>query len=475
MPRRKRCSPTTAAGSTSSETEDDAMAQDLRSYLDLIKRRKPEDFRIVGKSVDPAYEITALVVKLEREARQRPVLLFENVKGTKFPVLTNLHASRPRLAAAMGVAPEETQRAYLRAMEKPIPPKVVKTGPVKEVVLTGDKINLYDLPQIRHHEGDAGAYITAAISFAKDPNSDTWNCAYNRLMIQGRDATSIHLTLAKHLWEFQRAAESRGEALPVAFAIGVHPAIALGCLAIGSIDEDERAIMGGLLGEPLELIKCETSEVLVPAHAEMIIEGEILPHERTPEGPFGEFTGYSLGERQREVVRVRAITHRRDAIFQDITVGHLDHLMLSTTPIEANLFRAVRAMVPTVRTVRVPAPFTCYVSIEQQISAQAKNAILAVLGADLYMKRVVVVDHDVDVFDDRQVNWAIATRCQPDRDLLVVGSARGSDLAPSTREDGYTAKWGVDATAKPSLAAFTPRHRVPPAVWQRIDLKDFFA
>jgi UbiD family decarboxylase len=449
------------------------MPQDLRSYLELIKQNQTEDFLTVSREVDPAYEITAVAVKLEQEAKRRPILLFEKVKGTKFPVLTNLHAGRARLATAIHAKPQVMQLAYLGAMEKPIPPKIVTNAPVKEVVLTGDKVNLYDLPQIIHHEGDAGAYITAAISFAKDPNSDTWNCAYNRLMIQGRDTTSIHLTLAKHLWEFQRGAESRGEALPVAFAIGVHPAIALGCLAIGSIDEDERAIMGGLLGEPLELIKCETSEVLVPAQAEMIIEAEILPHERTEEGPFGEFTGYSLGERRREVVKVRAITHRQDAIFQDITVGHLDHLMLSTTPIEANLYRGVRAMVPSVTAVRVPAPFTCYVSIEQRISGQAKNAILAVLGADLYMKRVVVVDHDVDIFNDRQVNWAIATRCQPDRDIAVVTNARGSDLDPSTKEDGNTAKWGVDATAKPSLAAFTPRHRIPADVWRRINLKDF--
>src|SRR5207247_801059 len=135
-------------------------------------------------------------------------------------------------------------------------------------------------------------------------------------------------------------------------------------LAIGSLDEDGRAIMGGLLGEPLELVRCETSDVLVPAHAEMVLEGEILPGTRIPEGPFGEFTGYSLGERPREVVRVRAITHRRDAIFQDITVAHLDHLLLSTVPIEANLYRAVRAMVPTVTAVRVPGPYTCFVSIE---------------------------------------------------------------------------------------------------------------
>ena len=449
------------------------MPQDLRAFLEHVRREQPEDFLLVCREVDPAFEITAITVKLEQEARRRPIILFEKVKGTPFPVLTNVHAGRARLAGAIRTTSDEMQRAYLSAMEHPIAPRIVDKAPVKDVVLTGDRIDLYQLPQILHHQDDAGPYITAAISFARDPSGGAWNCAYNRLMIQGRDKTSIHLTLAKHLWEFQRSAEAQDTALPVAFAIGVHPAIALGCLAIGSIDEDERAVMGGLLGEPLELVKCETSDVLVPAHAEMILEGEILPHERTAEGPFGEFTGYSLGERRREVLSIRAVTHRRDAIFQDITVGHLDHLMLSTTPIEANLYRAVRAMVPTVKAVRVPAPFTCYVSIEQRVSGQAKNAILAVLGADLYMKRVVVVDHDVDVFNDRQVNWAIATRCQPDRDIAVITNARGSDLDPSTNEDGNTAKWGLDATAKPSLAAFTPRHRIPKEVWQRIDLKDF--
>jgi 2,5-furandicarboxylate decarboxylase 1 len=350
---------------------------------------------------------------------------------------------------------------------------VVATGPVKEVVRRGAEVDLTALPQIVHHDRDAGPYVTAAISFAQDPSSETWNCAYNRLMIQGRDRSSIHLTLGKHLWEFAKIAEARGQALPVAFAIGVHPAIALGALAIGSIDEDERAIMGALLGEPLELVKCETSDVLVPAHAELVLEGEILPEGRVAEGPFGEFTGYSLGERQREIVRYTAITHRRDAMFQDITVAHLDHMLLSTIPMEANLYRAVRAMVPSVKAVRVPGPFTCYVSIEQRLPGQAKNAIMAVFGADLYMKRVVVVDHDVDVFDDRQVNWALATRCQPDRDIAIITNARGSDLDPSTREDGYTAKWGVDATAKPSLAAYTPRHRVPAEVWRRLRIEDY--
>ena len=444
------------------------MSQDLRSYLDLVESK--DELVRISAPVDPRHEVTALVAKLARERRRRPVLLLENVKGSALPVVTNLHAGRRRMALAMNTEPREVQGAFLRAMERPVSPVLVGTGPVKEVVRTGGDVDLLALPQIVHHAADAGPYITAAISFAKDPEDGTWNCAYNRLMIMGKDRTSIHITASKHLWEFYQKAEARGEALPVAFAVGVHPAIGLGALAIGSIDEDERAIMGGILGEPLELVRCETSDLLVPAQAELVLEGEILPGERTPEGPFSEFTGYSLGERQREVVRYNAVTMREGALFHDIAVAQVDHLLLSTIPMESNLYRAVRAIVPSVAAVRVPAPYSCYVSIHQRVPGQAKNAILAVLGADMYIKRVVVVDHDVDIFDDREVAWALGTRCQADRDIAVISNTRGSDLDPSTDSDGYTAKWGVDATAKPSLAAYTPRNRIPRDVLERIDL-----
>ena len=444
------------------------MSQDLRSYLELVESK--DELVRISAPVDPVHEVSALVAKLARERRRRPVLLLENVKGSAFPVVTNLHAGRRRMALAMNAEPRELQRAFLKAMERPVAPVVVDTGPVKEVVQTGGDVDLLALPQIVHHAADAGPYITAAISFARDPEDGTWNCAYNRLMIMGRDRTSIHITASKHLWEFYQKAEARGEALQVAFAVGVHPAIGLGALAIGSIDEDERAIMGGILGEPLELVRCETSDLLVPAHAEMVLEGEILPGERTPEGPFSEFTGYSLGQRQREVVRYNAVTMRQGALFHDIAVAQVDHLLLSTIPMEANLYRAVRAIVPSVTAVRVPAPYSCYVSIEQRVAGQAKNAILAVLGADMYIKRVVVVDHDVNIFDDREVAWALGTRCQADRDITVISNTRGSDLDPSTDSDGYTAKWGVDATAKPSLAEYTPRNRIPQEVVDRIDL-----
>jgi UbiD family decarboxylase len=170
---------------------------------------------------------------------------------------------------------------------------------------------------------------------------------------------------------------------------------------------------------------------------------------------------------------VKAVTRRKDAFLHDIAVGHLDHLLLSTIPMEANLFRAVKAMVPSVKAVRIPAPFTVYVSIEKKTEGQGKNAILAVLGSDLYMKHVVAVDHDIDIFNDQRVQWAVGTRCQADRDVLIVSNVGGSDLDPSDLKDGVTAKMGIDATAKPRLDSFTPKHSVPKDVFDRLDLKDF--
>jgi len=258
------------------------MSQDLRSFLELVDSK--DDPVNPDGSVDPRYEVSALVAKLARERRRRPVFLLENVKGSALPVVTNLHASRRRMALAMNAEPREVQRTFLKAMERPVAPVVVDGGPVKEVVHTGSDVDLLALPQIVHHAADAGPYITAAISFARDPEDGTWNCAYNRLMIMGKDRTSIHITASKHLWEFYRKAEARGEALPVAFAVGVHPAIGLGALAIGSIDEDERAIMGGVLGEPLELVRCETSDLLVPAHAEIVLRARSCPASARPRG-----------------------------------------------------------------------------------------------------------------------------------------------------------------------------------------------
>jgi UbiD family decarboxylase len=427
---------------------------------------------VVEREIDPKFEITALAEKLEA-ARRRPVLELRNVKGTDFSVVTNVFAKRSRLAFALGTDVRGAVAEFDRRGSNPIACKEVGSGPVREVVETGDAVDILKLPQIHHHSTDAGPYITGAMAITRDPETGAVNASFNRLMIKGPKKTGIHLTLAKHHWEFYRKAEERGEALPIALVLGLHPLWALGTLHVGAADEDEMAVIGGLLGEPLEVIRCETSDIPVPAHAEIIIEGEIPPGVREPEGPFSEFTGYSLGERMREVVEVKAVLRRKDALFHDINVAHADHMVLSTIPMEANLLKAVRAAVPSTRAVRIPAPFTAYLSIEKRVEGQSMNAILGALGSEMYLKRVVVVDHDVDIFNDFRVQWAIGTRCQPDRDLLVVPNARGSDLDPSSRPDGFTSKIGIDATAKPTLDQFADCNQIPPEVMERVRLEDF--
>jgi 2,5-furandicarboxylate decarboxylase 1 len=445
---------------------------DLRSFIEKVRHEFPDEILTINREVDPRFEITALVAKLEQEKRF-PILAFEKVRGTKFPVVTNVHAGRRRLASAIGAEPRSAVATYLRRIEHPVEPKEVATGPIKEVILKGDQVDLRTLPQIVHHQDDAGPYLTGGITLARDPVSGRLNCSFNRLMFIDKNHTSIHLTLAKHLWEFYTNAEKMKQPLQLAVIFGAHPAWSLAALNIGSIDEEEFYLMGALAGEAIEVVPAETMDLMVPARAEIILEGEILPFERVDEGPFGEFTGYSLGSRKREVFHVKAMTHRKDAWLHDISVGHIDHLLLSTIPMEANLFRSVRAMVPSVKGIRIPAPFTVYVSIEKKTEGQGKNAILAILGSDLYIKHVIVVDHDIDIFNDQRVQWAVGTRCQADRDVMIITHVGGSDLDPSNLKDGVTAKMGIDATAKPRLDKFTPRHRVAKDVFDRLDLKDF--
>ena len=448
------------------------MAQDLRTFLEQVRSGSPEEYEVVEREIDPKFEITALTEKLEA-ARRRPILELRGVKGTDFTVVTNVFAKRSRLAFALGTDVQGAVAEFDRRGLNPVPPKEVGAGPVQEVVETGDAVDLLRLPQIHHHATDAGPYITGAMAITRDPDTGDLNASFNRLMIKGPRKTGIHLTLAKHHWEFYRKAERRGEALPIVLVLGLHPLWALGTLHVGAVDEDELSVIGGLLQEPLEVVRGETVDIPVPARAEIVIEGEIPPGVREPEGPFSEFTGYSLGERMREVVEVKAVTRRKDALFHDINVAHADHMVLSTIPMEANLFKAVRSAVPSTRVVRIPAPFTAYLSIEKRIEGQSMNALLAAFGSELYLKRVVVVDHDVDVFNDFRVQWAIGTRCQPHRDLLIIPNARGSDLDPSSEPDGFTSKVGVDATAKPTLTEFANRNQIPPEVMERVRLEDF--
>lgn len=449
------------------------MGEDFRSFLQEMEESREGGFFRITREVDTRYEVSAIVTKLE-QARQIPLLVFEKVRGYRMPVAVNCYADRGRVARALGVSKGDLSRRVVEAYGHPIGPVEVSAAPVQEVVRLGAEVDLGLLPAMTYHDTDAAPYITAGILLARDPDSGHYNVSYNRLMVKGKDRLGIFMTVGKHLHSIFSKMQERRRPLEVAVSIGNHPAWAIGALAIGPYGEDELGIIGGLKGSPLEMVPCKTVGLSAPAGAEIVLEGEIDPVMREEEGPFGEFTGYATRAGQNPVVRVKAITHRQNPIYQDICGGqHREHLTMATIPMEANYYRVIKGAVPEVEAVRVAAPFTLLISLRKTYEGQAQSALVAAFNADLYLKHAIVVDHDIDIHDVQRVLWGMATRMQASRDLFIIPRARGSSLDPSAEPPGVVDKMGIDATAKPSLDRFPPINTVPQEVMKRINLEDY--
>jgi len=450
------------------------MPKDLRSFIAELEAKSPEEIARVNKPLSPRYEISALLTHLEK-IKRFPLLFFEKVKGSDAPVVINAQASRRLMAIALDGKPEELARKFGERQSKPIPPVEVTDAPVQEVTKLGDEADLTEVPMLTHYDVNAAPYITAGVVVAADPDTGVRNTSYNRLMMAGKRELRIFMAIGRHLWTLHNKFERRDQPLPIAIVIGVHPLFSLGAQALTPADEDEYAVIGGMMNEPLRLVKAKTVPILVPADAEMIIEGKMLPHVRRTEGPFGEFTGHAVPQDERQIIEVTAITHRKNYIFQDIHAGYTEHKLMGAVPREAALLKAVRQSVPTVKNVCMPVSGNCrfhaYVSIAKRTPGQAKNAICAAFAADMLLKHVVIVDDDIDIFDEERVLWAISNRFQADRDLVVIANAQGSELDPSAGPCGVNAKMSLDAT-KP-LEGFPPELRVPEEVMKRIRLEDF--
>lgn len=450
------------------------MPKDLRSFIAEIEAKAPEEVARVTKPIAPRYEITALLTQLEK-SKHFPLLFCEKVEGADAPVVINAQASRKLMAIALECKPEELAAKFSERQGKPIAPVEVSAAPVHEVVKTGDEVDLSQVPLLTHYDVNAAPYITAGIVVAVDPDTGVRNTSYNRLMMARKRELRIFMAIGRHLWTLQNKVERRGEPLPVAIVVGVHPLFSLGAQAFTPSTEDEYAVIGGMMGEALRVVQAKTVPILVPADAEMVIEGKILPNVRREEGPFGEFTGHAVSKDERQVIEVTAITQRKNYIFQDVHAGYTEHKLMGAVPREAALIKAVRLSVPTVKNVCMPVSGNCrfhaYISIAKRTPGQAKNAICAAFAADMLLKHVVIVDEDIDVYDEEQVLWAVSNRFQADRGLVVIANAQGSELDPSAGPGGVNAKMGLDAT-KP-LTGFAPELRVPEEVMKKIRLEDF--
>lgn len=421
---------------------------DLRSFLKSLENNSEHLVR-VKKEVDPKFEATAVLQKLE-EQRKYPAVLFEKVKGSDIPVVSNLFADRERIAMAFGTTGEDLNRVLREREANPLEPVMVKDAPVQEVVWTGDQVDLTKLPLFTHNEKDAGPYITAGMLVGKDPETGIRNIGIYRHMLQGKNQIGIHLAETGHGRLIFDKYMDRGEPEPVAITIGHHPLVYMGALSFVPYGVDEYTIMGGYMQEPLRLVKCKTVDLEVPADAEIVLEGMIYPGDTAMDGPFGEYTTVYGKVRENPFIRITAITMRKNPIYLDVFSGHIDHQLLGGTPRLSTIYRTVRAACPTVKDVYMPPSgccrFTCYISIKKRHEGEAKNAIAAAIGADPFIKLCVVVDDDVDIFNDSAVLLALSTRLRPQGNVFVIPNAKTNALDPTCTNELLVTKIGIDAT-----------------------------
>ncbi len=436
--------------------------QSLRGFLNMVERDFPADFVRISDPVRRELDITSTVFEFERNGKS-PVVMFDQVEGFDLPVVTNVAGNRRLLAAALGVTPDDLPLAYRERCQNYTPVERIGDAPWLDIVLEGDDVDLTKLPIPLHFEVDAAPYITAGQIAARDPETGIDTVGFHRLMLKGRNRLGLSLHSRRRMYEFHRRAEARGEALPAVIALGTHPIHYMGSMAyhyppgVGKYE-----IIGALFGEPYRVVRCGTADLDVPAGAEIVIEGEILAETREPEGPFSEFTGYASYRSTENVFVAKRIQMRRDAIFHSVASGTAgDHILVSSISREAEILNALRRNLPNVGAVHVPlctvGALMAIVSMKKTAEGQPKQAIMAALGTEFYVKTVVVVDEDVDIFNLSDVMWAVITRTRADRDITFIHGAMGAILDPTSDPEDHTlTKVGIDAT-KPAGRDFAER------------------
>jgi UbiD family decarboxylase len=398
-----------------------------------------DDVRYVDEPVDPDMGVTPYL----QQDPTRPVV-FENVAGSR--LAANLWSTRDAIARALNTDRTELVHLISDALSSPVEPDLVDDAEVLKN--TVEDVDLTTLPIPKFYPGDGGPYVTAGVVIGEWEGAR--NVSFHRLMVTG-ERTAVARLVPRHLYSMHRAASAQGVDLPIAVAIGVCPPILIGAACSVGYGEDELRIAASLrklaFDEPISVTHLPGSDLTVPAVAEYILEGRLTTR-TAPEGPFVDITGTVDGVREQPVVEIDRIYHMPDPIFHAILPGGYEHYMLMGLPKEPVMHRAISSVVPKVRAVRLTEGGCCWlhavVSIRQQKEGDAKNAIMAAFASHASLKRVTVVDEDVDPFDDQAVEWAVATRFQANRDLVVVEGARGSSLDPSA--GATTAKMGLDAT-----------------------------
>lgn len=441
------------------------MQQGIRDCLSQLQAA--DVLLTINREVDPRFEIPAVMQAAEREGK---AVLFTSVKRPGYRLAGNVLATRRIAALFLGTERDRVTWEWMERLKKPLAPIEVPTSPVKEVVQTGKQVNLEALPIVSHCGKDAGAFITAGLVVARDPESGIRNVSVNRMQLKGRDKLGIRMMPPQHLGLIHQKSEKMGRNLEIAVAIGNHPFDIMAAATSMPSGVDEFTLAGALRKEPLQLVRCETVDLEVPASAEIILEGEVLAGVREPEGPFGDFMQYYVPVMENHVFKVRAITRRKDAVYQTIQAGSMEDTHYLCLSREAAVLKAA-SRVADVRAVSlVPTILGCAVSINKRSEDEPRQVVESAFNAYGWLKCCVVVDHDVNVFDMNDVWWAMNTRSRPDRGLLLKENAPGFPRDPFHI---HQSKLGVDATAPLNQWQEFERKTVPGA--ENIILKDYLS
>lgn len=377
---------------------------------------------------------------------------FPSPKGYTIPVVGGSLGQRGWAADALGIASEGLLERVKQALHAPIPWQVVDQdkAPIHEVVIDKDIDLKKILPVITHHEKDAGPYITSGLVHGLNIETGKQNTSINRLQVHGPNKLGI-LMLPRDLYAYYNVAESMDKPLPVTITIGNDPITKLASQAIAARDQSELEIAGAMMGKALPVVKSYSNDVYIPAESEIAIEGHILPHVRGLEGPFGEFPKYYSGAGMLPVIEISCITHRHNPIYEVNNPSGLENVVLGGVPREASLLERIQVNFPNVIDLRLtPGGLGRYhivIKMKKKQMGEGKNVLACAFGCHYDIKLATVVDDDIDIDDPMQIEWAVATRFQADRDLIVINRALGSKLDPSTKKRGLSSKVGMDATS----------------------------
>jgi 2,5-furandicarboxylate decarboxylase 1 len=464
------------------------MKKDLKLFIRQFESELAHEFVRIKKQIDPVrVEPTTILTKLEQQ-RRFPAVLFENVlnlkhQPTDFKFLMNFCAGENKMNLALGL-PQGTIRAeildeYLRREGKPIEPAIIGEGeaPVKENVLTGKKVDLASLPIIRHHAMETPHFDM--VFAGRDLETGRYNLSWHRAGYLDPNHLSVHMG-RYHLWHYFNKAEGMKRPLPVAYVLGHHPAFYVASSTTVPLDgPDEYAVAGGVMQEPLRLVPSAVygKELYIPADAEVVLEGELVPGERVVEGPFGEMSRTYGPQKLSILMEVKAISYQNNPILMSMFSAHPGGAFGVNQAREAGLLKRIRSVTPTVKAVSKwtyigGAGFIMNIALKKLTEGEQGRAAMAAL-TDNDIKIVILVDDDIDPYNMGEVMWAVATRMQPHNDVVIMPPMfKGQHLDPSLEDPIRTSAMIIDAT-KPLDRAFQRTVSIPEKTMERINLEDY--